>query len=1183
MRHALFVLSLTACAGPASDGLRPADPSGGPKVVYDLLAEPLPEVPLPNDAATRLDPGSATGRRLNISLASAVTDHEREVRTAFNQMDGFGTYAPITVSFDAPLDIDALRARHATNDDFRDDAVFLLNVDPDCARFGEEIAVDLGGRRNPVTMYGHARPIPDERAPDGYRVPFGGNTLFPYDAHAFTNNKVFEELYEDVNDNGVLDPGEDLDGDGRLDLPNLDDPTACRDLPVGGLAYDQCVADRLLTFYERESNTLILLPLWPMEERCTHAVVLTDRLIGEDGLPIDSPFRAINPRDQTDALAPVPDLISRYGLSATNLRFAWSFTTGSMTADLRSVRAGLYGAGPFARLAQEFPPVWSLWTRGELSATFDGVTTPAGREDDTFLPGACMSAAMTRFWNDGLGEWDANMCAVGADLGSVAAWFGGTFDSPNLLVDKDGVATPRYPSDQDERWEIDPAAGTITYGTTTSTFFCVLPQEDPTATCEPGNPQGVPFCKPYPVTVFAHGYGSSRAEFSLHMGRHTAMGSAACAVDSYGHGLSRWLVDPEASGAIRLGIPDFARLGVPELAPLLALGRDRDLNNDGLPDGGADQWTADIFHTRDMVRQSVVDVMQLVRILRHMDGDTRDADGRLLGDVDGDGTVDLGGPAVPLGHWGISLGGIISGVLAGAEPGFDALAPNAGGAGLTDVSKRSTQSGVPEAVQMPMLGQLVVGCLPTDGHDNPIPVGEGGGTDCWEGRGAETASWQGGTLRLAMYAQDNASLVIAEFGAVEGVQPGDRIILRNLRNGQTDEQIVNRRGWFRARVAADALDAIERRPVLGLTDADLGPFEVPDPTLVADALEIEVIDGATGAVRAVVDTFQREVIYQGSRFRKDVPLVALMKGYGYHRNENRFRRLLGIAQHALSPGDPATWGQHAFLLPHDVSDYDPFARPAPSRLLVMPTAGDGTVPANTGVAQGRTAGALGSFLRDETLPPEHGWRELFTPLPRLGGVSAERHLVNTWVVEGDARLRRFPDNPLVNEVIYDVDDVSDGTAQFSCGPSDWSALIGENNCPPELQGQEVFFDVPSPPPGGALRYDRPRPDGFVDGFRIPLLRPGGQHGIYNAQSFRRFDADATMVNHTARYLLTGGRTLTHEPGCDCSASDTPLYTLRGELYEPLDRTCTEDDLKVCSPACASAWGIRTAEESACGG
>ena len=44
----------------------------------------------------------------------------------------------------------------------------------------------------------------------------------------------------------------------------------------------------------------------------------------------------------------------------------------------------------------------------------------------------------------------ANMCALEADLASVDQTFGGTFRAPNLLNDKDGIATERYPADNDE-------------------------------------------------------------------------------------------------------------------------------------------------------------------------------------------------------------------------------------------------------------------------------------------------------------------------------------------------------------------------------------------------------------------------------------------------------------------------------------------------------------------------------------------------------------------------------------------------------------------------------------------------------------------------------------------------------------------------------------------------------------
>lgn len=91
-------------SGKRSEGIAPTVATGGPTVLWDALALPLPEIPLPNDAASRLDPTSPTGRRLNIS-DEAPTEYERRTRRSFNQLDGFGTYGPITVSFDDLLDL----------------------------------------------------------------------------------------------------------------------------------------------------------------------------------------------------------------------------------------------------------------------------------------------------------------------------------------------------------------------------------------------------------------------------------------------------------------------------------------------------------------------------------------------------------------------------------------------------------------------------------------------------------------------------------------------------------------------------------------------------------------------------------------------------------------------------------------------------------------------------------------------------------------------------------------------------------------------------------------------------------------------------------------------------------------------------------------------------------------------
>ena len=127
-----------------------------------------------------------------------------------------------------------------------------------------------------------------------------------------------------------------------------------------------------------------------------------------------------------------------------------------------------------------------------------------------------------------------------------------------------------------------------------------------------------------------------------------------------------------------------------------------------------------------------------------------------------------------------------------------------------------------------------------------------------------------------------------------------------------------------------------------------------------------------------------------------------------------------------------------------------------------------------------------------------------------------------------------------------------------------------------LIGQEVFFPLPTPEPGKELRINIEREDGSYDGFRIPVLRPAGQHGIYNAQAFRVFDSDAFMVNFTVRYLGSRGDLVEHEQGCDCTATEITEFLLNGEAQTPglSDRECTDLDVNVCSEEC-SDWGIET--------
>ena len=121
---------------PSPLGLTPSGP--GARIRYDLAHRPLPAIPLPNDAATWPDPTSRTGLRINASLV-APTEIETEARERFNQLEGWGTFAPLSLSFDLNsddaegpestepvIDLANVRGRHQGDDfDFANDAVYL--------------------------------------------------------------------------------------------------------------------------------------------------------------------------------------------------------------------------------------------------------------------------------------------------------------------------------------------------------------------------------------------------------------------------------------------------------------------------------------------------------------------------------------------------------------------------------------------------------------------------------------------------------------------------------------------------------------------------------------------------------------------------------------------------------------------------------------------------------------------------------------------------------------------------------------------------------------------------------------------------------------------------------------------------------------------------------------------------
>src|SRR4051794_31532336 len=112
---ALALFLCAACASGAIEGLAPAEETGGPRMLFDLQRKPLPEIPFPNDIATRPDKTAPTGLRINASQL-APTRLEENTRRLLDGLDGFGTYAPITVAFDRDIDCLDLYARQNDGD-----------------------------------------------------------------------------------------------------------------------------------------------------------------------------------------------------------------------------------------------------------------------------------------------------------------------------------------------------------------------------------------------------------------------------------------------------------------------------------------------------------------------------------------------------------------------------------------------------------------------------------------------------------------------------------------------------------------------------------------------------------------------------------------------------------------------------------------------------------------------------------------------------------------------------------------------------------------------------------------------------------------------------------------------------------------------------------------------------------
>jgi hypothetical protein len=632
--------------------------------------------------------------------------------------------------------------------------------------------------------------------------------------------------------------------------------------------------------------------------------------------------------------------------------------------------------------------------------------------------------------------------------------------------------------------------------------------------------------------IYSHAISSTRLENLLFGSAFAKFGIASCSIDAVGHGIA---IPAEFTGLLQTVT---ASQGIPNFGLVIDHDRARDLDNDGVRESGGKYFTSDILHSRDNIRQTAIDQMQLIRILRSwgerswpagidesspyvearrdlVGGWDNDGDGQpeLAGDFNGDGVLDFGGD-VAFVSFGTSLGGIQTALLAGYEPTVIAASSNAGGGVMGDIAARTTISNVRNGVILRMFGPLLLGNLDESGNLN--------------------LRW------LLASADDDVSV---PFGTISGIEEGDRVVLINEVRAQNpvvpeEDRVAEahiRNGALRIAIASDAVATTARRARLGMdpeislvddildckersrcggADCGGGGFTCREDACFAvadciaefdpenasgefsDALPAHLISnapewgdgytieiyGADGELKTTVDTFLEHTIFENILYPKGTPLAALTQGWGLKRQTPELRKFMGIAQTLLEPADPAVAARHYMKQPFDFPYEDPRFQSGFTRFMMIGTIGDETVPIGNSIAIARAAG----YVDTRTYDARYGMTE-------------NQFLARNFVYEGVSSLNRFPEFP---NTLFDPDNLDQGFFRARNAPDDPQ---------PNADGD--------PPLLATIEHS----DGSISGLRLPYLRTDGEHTFNVPNPAAAFDVATFMTNHVGWYLSNSGR------------------------------------------------------------
>jgi hypothetical protein len=932
---------------------------------------------------------------------------------------------PIAVSFTRgagaddltpAIDLDDVAAR-MQNDvyDFTNDPVYVINLST-----GLPVPLDMGNGNFPGAL-------------------FDPTSYWPNDPRESELSVVLETAEEAPGlDQADYRPELDTDFDGVVDHPNV----------LGAPSGDPAQRiEKLLTWYERETDTLIMKPLVPLEEKTEYAVVLTDRLRGPTGSIVRSPFPYVHHPEQKDAVARAERVLTDgakknyYGdIAGTGLdhvAFAWTFTTQPVYEDMRLLRDGIYGKGPFAHLATDFPPRTSVFPAVGLSRA--GIDEPGGWQND---PG-CVKPSKTPYVvhlddvrdvvHNLIGSIGTNGYTISgppADaleasvVDNIDHFVVGSYEAPYYLGD------PKH-EDPDGRFHLNFTTGQGDIASDTVQFLLTVPRAQKNRK------------QPFPLAIWTHATSGSMLSLIARAGYLAQEGIATLGINGPGHGL---VVAPGVQALVEAFLRSTCM--VPLTDALLA-GRATDLNGDGIADPGGLLFTAHIFHDRDNLRQFALDDMQAVRVARTWDGTTKsdydfnnDGQPDLAGDFDGDGTPDVGGPKPTFYAGGDSFGGIVTQIFAAVDPYVTAAAPVSGTGGLTDIAARSSLT--PDPVLEQILSPLIVAVPAGDRPPDSIGFAT---TSCASNersvRFVVNDLFQSREIEIACLSQGELDAQMS-------------VVLTNVATKESRCARTMKDGRFRLPIAAsvgDKLDiqiygqanAVESyKNCVPRAGAPMGRHINTWERAATHFTEIAADSNAACATESGCAQF-RDVFYDvGS------PLVAPQEGLGYIRQTPDVRRLLMLAQAALDPGDPINFAPYYMLRPLPGLDGKDIG---PRAMLNGITVGDDIVTIAGGSAFARAAGMI-PFLRPSAVDEVPELADYATPATFFelwGGKTPNQVLIDSFAMEGVARLARThagpdcsvnyvpskvctdnpkPDPSTCTQTLFDVDWHSEGTNRF---------------------------------------------------------------------------------------------------------------------------------------------------------